>query len=741
MRAPIREAQQHCKLSLGIIDNTAAGDASYTWSDAAWEPDFFRIAGDEACPMSGIASFENDYFRLDGKQTLIDDSYSTHDYVSDALSGNDGVYATPPEITISFGVTHTLVGLSLGFGPDVNDAPAQITFLWYSDETLISQSTVTFEKKGYQQAELDITGADKLIIRYDKAAKEGRHARLCQLVYGIGYNFQDTQIISVSEKHTDAPVSTSLPTSSLSFSLDNSDGRFTADSGNSLVQFLADQQKVTVSYGVDLSTGTEWIPGGVWYLSDWSSSEASASFSAVGRIELLTKTQYEKGVYDWNNHTASSLAKAVFLDAGVAENDYYIDPSVYDTFGAPLPLATHADELELLANRTAARLFDGKDGVIHLERSPYSVEWTTTSADYHTMGFYDKASTLLGSSVEYATFESNFFRLDGNQNLLPDDLSSIIEGSAFVSSGISGVDFTFPSDNRPLFFTITVGNPTRVANVSYIQLDFGTKAPRKIWLYCAIRGGKAIQKYVFIDSSKPKITLNARGVSSIQISITQTNHENERAHLKSISISTVSDFTMDESEAFGAIQTSLNTKLKDVTAEWIYRSFYPNATDTLATARITTNSGWVRIEHPCGYEPSMVVSLDDPDGVTVEQIHYAFVSYVKLTSDTAKTVTVTITSNKMYEVSYPISSSANDTGENLPLTNALYDNTNIQDTLDWTRDYYRQRVEYSLETKGYPELECGDFVRARDGSPAQIIETDLTYNGAFREKFKLRKKE
>lgn len=737
MRTPIREARQHCKLSLGIIDNTAAGDASYTWSDAVWGPDFSAIAGDGACRTSGIASFEHDYFRLDGKQMLISDDYSAHDYVSAALSGPNGVYATPPEITISFGVTHTLVGLSLGFGTDANDAPAQITFLWYSGETLISQSTVKFGQDYYQRVELDVLNANKLVVRYDTAKMEGRHARLCRLTYGIGYVFQDTQIISVSEKHTDAPVSTSLPTSSLSFNLDNAEGRFTADSNNSLVQFLAHQQKVTVSYGVDLPTGVEWVPGGVWYLSDWSSSGASASFSAVGRIELLTKTQYEKGVYDADFHYLSALARDVFSDAGLGESEYSVsNASLSSSFThAPLPIQSHADELEILANLARCRLNASKKGVIRFSSSVLSPTFGKSTLQ-NAEAFSDNTGPASDEREEYATFEQDFFRLDGKQNLFGDDIASIVPGCALTGRHLSGSNGAFEHD---MYYAVPFSGYT--VDIKRVLLDFGTSIPERVDLWAIANGAYTPAKNLHPVKSKEYFSFVVDNCAALYVSFPKAKKQNQRAHLKSLYADAMIDFKLDESEAFDSLQPSLNTKLKDVSSSWVYISYYPSLTETLATSRLNTNSGWVRIEHECGYEPSMAVSVDDSAGVTVEQTHYAYVSYVRLTSATEKAVTVTITSNRMYRAEYPISSIVGDTGENLPLSNALFDGSPTVAVLDWVRDYYKNRVVYTMETKGYPELECGDFVQARDGSPAQIIETDLTYNGAFREKFKLRKKE
>ena len=77
-------------------------------------------------------------------------------------------------------------------------------------------------------------------------------ARLNELRYGVGYTFGNDEIIELAEKHTASPLSLSLPTASLSFTLYNEEGRFSVEGGTALQRFLAEGQDVPLSYGQTL---------------------------------------------------------------------------------------------------------------------------------------------------------------------------------------------------------------------------------------------------------------------------------------------------------------------------------------------------------------------------------------------------------------------------------------------------------------------------------------------------------
>ena len=86
----------------------------------------------------------------------------------------------------------------------------------------------------------------------------------------------------------------------------------------------------------------------------------------------------------------------------------------------------------------------------------------------------------------------------------------------------------------------------------------------------------------------------------------------------------------------------------------------------------------------------------------------------------------------------PLTHAVYDVGENLGVKNPMLGVSDAS-VLVWIGGYYQRRTLYEDDTRGYPELDCGDLVYLGDGASAQIVATNLTYNGAFREKFTFRK--
>lgn len=732
MRAPIRECRSLARIYMGVFDATASADAALTTAAAV----AYAVPGNinrDAGVVVSYATFEGDYYRLDGSQMLLPDNageYLPQGWISEAISGADGIFSTPPQVIISFGAAHTMVGLTLTFGGVPEDAPAQLSVLSYRDGELINTHTVTEGLEPVCKAELLLEEIDKIVLQYDRTRAPYGRARLAHIEFGIGYSYQNREILQISEKHTDAPVSTSLPSSSLSFDLDNEDDRFGVDSDTALVRFFAEGQTVQVDYGIEVDGEPEWIPGGKWYLTTWKTDGGKATFSADGLISRLTKTTYEKGIYDWSWHGMYDLAKAVLEDAGLS--DYYVDPYLRTTGTmAPLPICSHAEALQLLANRGRARLYEDRQGRIAMEVLLPQTEYTYLSPPQTVPQMpYSNVTTLDRlDNVIYQTAEEDFALLDGSQVLLPDD-------GGYIPSGWTGANLPAPDlSYTDASVSIKFAYPT---NVYQLYIDWGGPPPSQVRLtYNSSDPQPQKLKETFLSPTKERETYPVSCPHCDRINIElQKASARVRPRIRALVPSRLSDFVFGRDQIFNNPKAEMLTKLRRATTEWTWRSKYRGVTVDLYSAQMNTNQGWMRIEHEIALDPAAVVN---DSTVTVEAQHYAYVSMVRLTSATTKEVELRITGAKLCEIQHPIASEASDSGEDLPVTNPLFDAENAQITLDWMRDYYARRVRYEIETRGFPELDCGDYVYLWDGSAAQIIGTELTYNGSFREKFTLRK--
>ena len=733
MSAPIRECKALARIYLGLFDATASPDAAIAASDAAFFSDPDAVNTDQQVEIS-YAAFEHEYFRLDGKQNLLPNSAAqilAQGWVSATQADANGVFLDPPQIDITFGMTHRLIGLTFTFGTTEEDMPQQITVLAYRNDQQIASKTLQVTDFVYR-AELLLEDVDKLVLRYDQAHAPFGRARLAHLEFGMGYSYQNNEILEITEKHTDSPVALELPSGSLSFSLRNTDNRFGVDSDSALVRFFSEGQQVQVDYGIQTSGTEEWITGGIWYLSGWKIDGEKATFSAEDRIAQLTKTTYEKGVYDWEIHYMPEYAKNVLLDAGLTEDEFYLDPSISGFYAsAPMPITSHAAALQLIANRSLARLYCARDGRVSLERLTIRPQFSLRpSSDIYSTDYSDDDSVLENDCSDYATFEPRYFRLDGGLRLLP-DAAGEVPGSGLTSKEQSDADGIFDV-GKQLVWHVKSDVPV---NVFEVTLEFGGQIPRKIGICAKDENGWLPFFFFSPQKNKESFPVHFQRVLELQVNILESIMPYQRAHISGFSVSSISDFTLTQDQIFENPKIEMTERLRNVTADWIWRSFYPTITEEVASTKIMTNSDWTRIEHDCCFAPTAVV---EESGIVVEQQHYAFVSYIRLSAAENKEVEVKIEGKKLYEVSYPIYSVGNDTGEDLPVESPLFDNKNIVQILDWIKDYYLKRVKRTVKVRGFPELECGDYIYLNDGKVAQIIGTELTYNGAFKETLTLR---
>lgn len=101
-------------------------------------------------------------------------------------------------------------------------------------------------------------------------------------------------LLSFTHQQTGSLVSGELPKNHIEFSLDNSDGKWNPSNPKGMERYLTERLKVTLRYGYVIDGVEEWIPGGVFYLSEWKTSPngIEANFTARDILEYMIDTPY-----------------------------------------------------------------------------------------------------------------------------------------------------------------------------------------------------------------------------------------------------------------------------------------------------------------------------------------------------------------------------------------------------------------------------------------------------------------
>ncbi len=361
----IRQAQALAKIEIGIFDEKAPQQATFELPELLWECEDTLLS-----PMAkgGYAAFEPKFFRLDGKQLLMPLEHSqriSKKLISKEVSGQDGVFLTPPTIKICFSEEKSLVGITLSFGRIAEEAPETICLTGKTTAGTVEQWEIQ-NPNPVHQAEIFLESIVELQIIFKKTKAPFGRARLERVQFGIGYEYTGAEILELNEMKSISPASLELPRAEIDFTLNNHNGKFDADRNQNINKFLKQGQVVKLWYGMELGNEMEWIPAGKWYLESWSANQ-TARFTATDRLILLNKTTFEKGKYIWAWQKLYNVAKEILQDAGLKETEYRLDEGLKKVLTmAPIPIVSHATALQLIANRSKMNLFVDRDGKICL---------------------------------------------------------------------------------------------------------------------------------------------------------------------------------------------------------------------------------------------------------------------------------------------------------------------------------------------------------------------------------------
>lgn len=739
MRRQVRD-QGYVRLQFGIFDASAPGDAAVTVPPGTWYSDASVLDGGESPVRVSYAAFEGDRMRLDGTQRLLPEigaELAAQGFVSAALCGADGVFASPPVVSVAFGTVHSMAGLTLDFGDCV---PAQITVRAYTAGALADTFVVTDALEPYYRGEFLLEDVDALEISFDRMRTPYTRARLNELRYGVGYTFGNDEIIELAEKHTASPLSLSLPTASLSFTLYNEEGRFSVEGGTALQRFLAEGQGVALSYGQTLEDGrVEWVPTHPWYLDSWKVDGIRATFTAYALFERLGKTTYEKSVFAWPGKTPYAQGQeefeAILADAG--GYSCQLGKPVTRWY-LPLPICTHSDGLQLLANSNLAALYEARDGTI-TTKAPGSGITLFPNATPELLAPYATSEPALTPRAQYATFEQDFMRLDGTQMLLPGDLSECIPNEwvwgnvAKEDADSAWIGYYYRDANH-------IEDTDNIANS--ITLTFGPgPLPQKVYI-ASRRAGELWNAMIVRTPTAHTETFELPTVPACEWKITCAGC----AHGRRMRIMACKLNGIDSKmEAYGDPKYELKPLLKDVVANVPYFYIYTEpASDAqrkeIYSGKLSADGQWNRIEHDLAISPQL---RTDDTTVTVEATHYGYVSYVKFIAATVHDVEFSIWSNGYNLTTLERRLDANPRGETFDWENPVlvhWVDANWPGFLNQIREYYAARVVTTLETRGDPQYDVLDVLPLEDGTwgVVESIETRFS-SGAFRGTMTIRK--
>lgn len=727
MKSELRN-HSYMRVSLGLINQEAQASAVVENQSQYTAYSDLETIFDKNDIGLVYATLEQDFFKMDGSMTFMPRDAS--EYQKNGLITSE-LFQENMLIKFSFGYgISDIRGLSIQFGDNYPTLFSVIT----SDGTEVEFENDT----GFFETETVFENTDSITLKIKSMHISNQRVRIYYIKFGLGLQYDNDWIMSTESSSTLSAINEDLPEINFSVNLRNDDQRFNVDNPSSEINFLETGQKVSVQYGYELDNGTiEWMQLHTLLVSEWSADDSQAKISAVDRFKYMSESYY-KGKYYEDGISLYDLAVDVLEDAGLESTEYYIESFLKNIIvNNPIPNVTHKEALQIIANAGRCILSIDRYGRVRIHND-FVPEHTTTS---NGTTYYSDVSNIDDNKAKkaFATLENNFFKMNGTMFFVP---RTGIADTGYVSAQISGEDCTF--SQNPII--------TRELEAKYqcygIKIQFNGAVPAEF----------VIRTYSD-DALVDTFTVNS-GISEMyetdhhfedfdkmEIEFIKTQIPYNRIHIDYIQFGDETDYSIEYDDLYS---TPTGTQLELVKNVKNARTIYSKSStqEELASDNVVYDGSTVfyYFSDACyGYDASIV----DPVGNQSVSVKSSGAYFVELEfSNVQKNLEIefSVTGYK-YNISTSYYTVAvNNRGTDQEWSNPLIsDYDHCKDVAEWLADYYAAGVEYELDYRGEPAIDCGDviFQENKYNSELKTIveEFQLSFNGGISGALRTRRRE
>ena len=727
MRRKWRNPLSYLRVTIGLINQQAQASAYIP------ERDVYTYYSDLVKPMDNYkvqklyATCDQDYTTVDGSMYFLPkdaaDVVLNQGIVTDGLQG---------EIEIRFPVQYDIKGLTVEFGKAY---PVDFTII--SDNRTLN---VTNNTDGHYVTEEIFEGAT--FLRFVPAAMvNGRSRfRINQITMGIGVYFDSKKILSATKKEHISPISEELPTIDFDVTVDNKDRAYDVENEESTVNFLEIGQQVEVLYGQAMDDGTiEWIPGTSLALKSWSADDTEMNFQASDCFDGMDSIYY-RGQYHPNGMSLYDIAVDVLTDAQVDYRNYWIDPYLKDVLVVnPMPVVTHKEALQLIANAGRCILYQNRAGRIIL-KSSFVPDMVATS-DNET--YFSHAAAILDHAKKetYALPGQDYTGVSGTQYFLPRQTDGITYlNTGYVSEAVAGDDGLF-ADNP------TVGITMEAAYKCFgLTLEFGQNCPDTVVFHAYYNG--ALQEDYMVSGLTQTYVVSHEfpEFDFLELEFVR-GCPNNRVVLDNITFGDSTDYILEYGVEL--TKTPKGTQLARVRELQVVRTMYNLSTeDTKELVRETISvteqdKQYTFYLSNASYDLSVML-IEPSEGQTATIIgSSAYYATVELTGIAGATE-VAVMGKEYLITQTKVSRQLNPTGSLETWENPLVsDGAHAANLADWIGDYLKSDREYELQYRGEPRMDANDiaFLENKYVPDLLIRVTDhtLKFNGGLSGTIKARR--
>lgn len=317
------------------------------------------------------SALEWNFWGLDGSFSYFDGTPENPGYVTNVLSGEDGSFTALPTIAISFLNQHAelIPGLTITWSETFSEWAATFRITAYNGETIVATTLVENNTSPLSKIWLDLEGYNKIVIEVLKWSHPQHRARVTRVYLGIQTIYTKEDLLGYTHTQSVDLLSATLPKNEIVFRLRNEDSRWNPENPSGAERYLMERQEVQVKYGMTVGETTEWIDGGHFWFSGWSTpaNGIEASFTARDLIEFMGET-YTGPV----SGSLYNIATAAFQQANlpITENGqvrYWVDGAISQYSTTISGEHTIATVLQKVAHMAGCVLYQDRGGIMRLE--------------------------------------------------------------------------------------------------------------------------------------------------------------------------------------------------------------------------------------------------------------------------------------------------------------------------------------------------------------------------------------
>ncbi|WEG14010.1 hypothetical protein PU629_06475 [Pullulanibacillus sp. KACC 23026] len=239
-------------------------------------------------------------------------------------------------------------------------------------------------------------------------------AKITFMLNGESTEYDDEWITYLDIVEEMDTLSDTLPSNQLTVTLDNTTGEFNFLNLANMQRIIASRPTIQVEMGLVISdTDTEWLPMGLFYLTDWKSDTGAMTVTLTANDNLLMLDNISFPATTVTN--LYDLAVAIFQNAGIT--NYSIDSSLKKISCAGTTVAYNSRNLlQNIGIAAQCAVYQDRNGIMTIK--PY--ETLEESNMYST---YPGLSGLYASSNTYSRVNNG----DGMKYLSLDNMYEIPE--------------------------------------------------------------------------------------------------------------------------------------------------------------------------------------------------------------------------------------------------------------------------------------------------------------------------